>query len=180
MFDIIPPQYKMAVAIAGVVLLMGVEAYFVRDYYVMQGEAKVAKINSDNQQAQIDRDKLIKKEEAKAQAVKDKLEKDNVQAKKDIAAANNRYAAYVRAHGLRDPGSKTPGEQLPSDSGTASCSNSQPATDGKLSEQASDFLLALTRSADDLAADYKTCRDWAIKMHEWSQRNSDITTPSRD
>ena len=42
MFDIIPPQYKMAVAIAGVVLLMGVEAYFVRDYYVMQGEAKVA------------------------------------------------------------------------------------------------------------------------------------------
>lgn len=162
MFDIIPPQYKMAVAIAGVVLLMGVEAYFVRDYYVMQGEAKVAKINSDNQQAQIEHLGKIRTTESALLATKTQLEKNNVEYKKTISANHTYYTDYIAKHGLRDPGSKTPAGSVPCSAGDVSCAT-RPSENNLISRETGKFLFDLAAEADALRIDYGTCMEWAAK-----------------
>lgn len=158
--------YKTYFLIAAVVFVLGSEFVYVRGVYVNEGNAKVAALKADYDARAAKLAEELHAKEQKLNEVNQELEKQNVDAKKKIDAANKRYAQYVAAHGLRDPGVQTrPGAAEGGNSGTSgessgSCQNRE------LSVEASGFLLGITKEADELAADYKTCYDWATKVRE--------------
>lgn len=90
-----------------------------------------------------------------------KLEKDNVQkqtALDGILADNHRLAAELG--GLRDPGRRTSCDSaVPT--GTGGTGNAAVgSSEGRLSAEASQFLLDFARDADRAAQYANTCHDW--------------------
>ena len=94
------------------------------------------------------------------------LEIKNVEANKllDEALAKNRSLAR-KLGGLRDPLAKPPsGCPVPSGTGTPS-NPDDGATTGRLSDEASEFLLEFSREADEAANYATTCHNWAKELN---------------
>ena len=94
------------------------------------------------------------------------LEIKNVEANKllDEALAKNRSLAR-KLGGLRDPFAKPPsGCSVPTGTSTSSNSNDGTPT-GRLSDEASEFLLEFARDADDAANYATTCHNWAKELN---------------
>lgn len=94
------------------------------------------------------------------------LEIKNVEANKllnETLAENRRLARELG--GLRDPFAKpSSGCSVPTSTSTSSNSNDG-ASSGKLSEEASEFLLEFARDADDAANYATTCHNWAKELN---------------
>lgn len=105
--------------------------------------------------------------ERKHNAIATQLEIKNAeqQTSLDRALADNRRLAS-RLGGLRDPGSRAScSSAVPTTSGTAQ----QPPTEaaaGRLSAEASEFLLEFARDADRAAQYANSCHDWITKINE--------------
>lgn len=70
--------------------------------------------------------------------------------------------------GLRDPGRRPSGDSsVPSTPGTA-CQCSTGPAEGKLSDEATEFLLEFAAEADRAATYAQTCHDWAIGIKKGS------------
>ena len=94
------------------------------------------------------------------------LEIKNVEANKllDEALVKNRSLARELG-GLRDPFAKPPsGRPVPSGTGTPS-NPDDGATTGRLSDEASEFLLEFAREADEAANYATTCHNWAKELN---------------
>lgn len=105
--------------------------------------------------------------ERKHNAIATQLEIKNAeqQTTLDRALADNRRLAS-RLGGLRDPGSRA---SCPSAVSTASGTAQQPsaeASSGRLSAEATDFLLEFARDADRAAQYANSCHDWINKINE--------------
>ena len=91
------------------------------------------------------------------------------QSELDKALADNRDLAR-KLGGLRDPG-RRPTSSCPVPAATNAAS--QPAADpaaGRLSDEASEFLLAFSRAADEAAAYARTCHAWVKTLDDRSQK----------
>lgn len=105
--------------------------------------------------------------ERKHNAIATQLEIKNAeqQTSLDRALADNRRLAS-RLGGLRDPGSRA---SCPSAVSTTSGTTQQPpaeATSGRLSAEATEFLLEFARDADRVAQYANSCHDWISKINE--------------
>lgn len=102
--------------------------------------------------------------ERRYQEISQSLELEHVENKKhlgQIYADNKRLARELG--GLRDPGkSENCASQLPATT-TATGNAPEKFESARLSEAATEFLLALTRDADETASELKLCRDWIKK-----------------
>lgn len=160
-------QYKIYIILAALVALVAGEFFFVRDIYTTKCDVKVQAINEKNLKdtnANLERVRLIEKDLA---TTKDELEKSNVERKKKVSELHTYYTDYIAKHGLRDPGRKPsePAPAVPGNPGAAG-NDAGSCNDSRLSDQASGFLLGLTKEANEVKEDYKTCYEWAEKVRE--------------
>ena len=162
LFSMLTP-YKMYVIAGALVALVVGEFFFVRDIYVTKWKLEITTIRAENEQAAKEHLEKIRITEADLAAAKLQLENDNVVNKKKIADVNAVHAKYVAEHGLRDPGRKAPAGNVSCNPGSV-VSNPGPVENARLSEEASGFLLALTREADEMKADFQTCYAWKNKV----------------
>lgn len=105
--------------------------------------------------------------ERKHNAIATQLEIKNAeqQTSLDRALADNRRLAS-RLGGLRDPGSRA---SCPSAVPTTSSTAQQPpaeAASGRLSAEATEFLLEFARDADRAAQYANSCHDWISKIND--------------
>ena len=158
------PLKLYIIAGALVALIVG-EFFFVRDIYVTACDAKVLKIKSDHDEAIKKFKDEVRVKENKLGEVKHELEVQNVESKKKISETHTYYTNRIARDGLRDPGRKTPATGLPADPVVPGCPE-RPKCDTRLSEEASGFLLTLTREADEMKSDYATCYSWMTKVKQ--------------
>lgn len=149
--------YKIYFAIAAVIAVLGAEFFIVRDYYVTKHENAIYELQREADRKYQEANNLKNTTEDELTKTKDTLEKKNVESKQKIDDLHAYYAKRIRDLGLRDPGRiKKPAGPVPNNSGDASqCSES--GQDGKLSEQANEFLLSYGRDAEKVREDLKTC-----------------------
>jgi hypothetical protein len=99
-----------------------------------------------------------------ASTLKDELEKQNVRAKQDIEAslADNRRLTRELG-GLRDPG-RRPGSgcTVPANPDSPGV-DPDPSTEGRLSAEATEFLLEFAADADRAAQYAMTCHQWVTR-----------------
>lgn len=102
--------------------------------------------------------------ERRYQEISQSLELQHVENKKhldQIYADNKRLARELG--GLRDPGkSENCAGQLPATT-TGAGNSLEKFESARLSEAATEFLLALARDADEAASELKMCREWIKK-----------------
>lgn len=122
--------------------------YLTRDHYVKQHELQMSEIVMAGMQ-----DVLA----AQAQATQWEVEyNDQVRNANALARDNQRLTDEL---GMRDPFAAV----CPTAPQPAECPACRPC-DGKLSKQASQFLLDLTREADELRAYANTCYKWIQEL----------------
>lgn len=116
-----------------------------RDYYINKHEAFIQKLNAE-----------ALKRENKLQEAIDALVDENYTRTIEIERLSFNNASLVRQlGGLRDPGSsythknKSSGSDSKTDTGTV------------LSDEATEFLLELTRDADAVREQLRLCQEWA-------------------
>lgn len=166
MIGLIPPQYKVLVMVGAIAALMIGEFFVVRSYYLTYHDNEILKINNANLEKVNEQIEIAHGIEQRLLAAKTELEKEHAKRKGETDAAYDRGVAWVRKHGLRDPGKRAScaSNSVPGNPGT---SNSSGGTDaGTLSPEASEFLLKLTREADKLRDDYQLCRDFGVKVKQ--------------
>ena len=125
-----------------------------------------AQLKIERASAKLLADETAKVNEANAKAAKlaEQLEAEHADAMEDISAAlseNRRLAALNR--GLRDPGKRPDcSENTVRGPGPAAGIAEGGPAEGRLSAEASDFLLGFAADADRAATYAMTCHEWAI------------------
>jgi hypothetical protein len=111
-------------------------------------------------QLQVATEKVIETER-KHNAIATQLEIQNAekQSTLDKALSDNRRLA-AQLGGLRDPGRRTSCAAATSTTGAATEQPPAQASDGRLSAEATEFLLEFAREADRAAQYANTCYDW--------------------
>ena len=167
MIELLLSNKKILILIAFIAVLAG-EYFYVKHQSNQECQMKLQLLQNEFDKKVAAAQQELHNKEMQLNDMTIKLEKQNVEAKKQIQTINRKYAEYVKSHGgLRDPGKPN------SSTNTNGNSNSTPATqsaesagDRKLSDEATKFLLDLTAEADELKADYSTCYEWANKVQE--------------
>jgi len=160
---LLPDLRTAAIAcLAGVVIGALPAWYFTAEYK----DSKWGKAISDQKVEaanvlQAETDKVLAAERA-ANKFKDQLEKQHADSQKriDTTLADNRRLARELG-GLRDPGRRPSGSCPAPGTSDASGVNSSASTEGRLSDQASEFLLEFAAEADRVAEYAMTCHLWA-------------------
>lgn len=92
--------------------------------------------------------------------LKDSVEKDHAEAQSRIVRAVADARRDVAARGLRDPGARrTCPSPVPSSTNPAAVDHD--AAEGRLSTEATDFLLTLASEADSAVIQLEACQAWA-------------------
>lgn len=162
---------KLEIVVVAAILLVGATFGATRSFYVYKHKAEIAQINANTAEKLADHQKKVTDSQDRLYVAKSDLEKLYAKSKSDIQTLNNKHAAWIRANGLRDPGRVAKQQdptELPQNPGSTSSCN-EPATDGKLSEQASEFLLSEAKRADEVVAAYNVCKAWVYKVRSDSQ-----------
>ena len=99
------------------------------------------------------------------QRLANQIEVQHVQSTKqlDAALADNRRLARELG-GLRDPGCRTSGECSVSSNSSSTGVIAAGSSDGRLSDEASEFLLEFARQADEAAQYAATCHQWIKQL----------------
>lgn len=173
---IIPPQYKLAALIIGVVLAVGSASVLTwkmtSDHYTAQIttiNAQHEKWIADNQLAVAE--KLLDATNSRATAYQELNEvrgKLDERYQTDITSIA-RDIAGLRNVKLRDPGSQTPANGSSGSAGAGSSpgtGGSEQASSGAgvLSEQTTEFLLGFAGEAETVSATLRTCLDWKAEV----------------
>lgn len=172
-------QYKTAIILVAVILVLGSVVGLTREYYVTKYESEINQLVTAHQKV-IDKfekegiELVSKKQEeiiAKQNEINElneRLRKENGEANKRIQALLNRYRDLVNSgYRLQDPGprSDSSGDSSGSNPGT---STGNPSTAGKreLSAEASRFLLQFGAEADQVVEQYKMCQQYVIEVRK--------------
>lgn len=167
------PSFKTAaISFALGALLCAPTAYYVNRYAV---NAAQVKIDVQKQQAA---DELLTATnkthavETQLAALGQQIEVTHNAAQKVLSDNARLNAQLVAARGLFDPGRRASGASpVPASANVAASSvPADPASDGRLSAGASEFLLALTQRANAALQYARDCREWTL--------NSQVTAPS--
>lgn len=160
---LLPDLRTAAIAcLAGVVIGALPAWYFTAEYKDSQwGKAVSDQKVEAAKVLQAETDKVLVAERA-ANQFKDKLEKQNAESQKRIDAtlADNRRLARELG-GLRDPGRRPSGSCTSAGTSDASGVDSGATAEGRLSVEASEFLLEFAAEADRVAEYAMTCHLWA-------------------
>lgn len=157
-------NYALA-AIAG--LLIGVVAswWLTASYKNASWRAtiEVQKVEAARQ-LQVATEKAVQTERDN-QRLANQIEVQHVQSTKqlDAALADNRRLARELG-GLRDPGRRTSGECSVSSNSSSTGVIAAGSSDGRLSDEASEFLLEFARQADEAAQYAATCHQWIKQL----------------
>lgn len=157
--------YKIYIIIGALLALMVGEFFFVKDIYVTAGQVEIAKLKNEQLEAISKNKDRIRSTETTLAAAKLELENENVANKRKISEIHTYYTNLVKRDGLRDPGRKTACDSVPGNPG-ANGGDQGSGENARLSEEASGFLLELTREADEMKADYTTCYKWKTRASE--------------
>ena len=157
-------NYALA-AIAGLLIGVVVSWWLTASYKDTSWRATIeAKKVEAARQLQVATEKAVQTERDN-QRLANQIEVQYVQSTKqlDAALADNRRIARELG-GLRDPGRRTSGEcSLPTGSGATGVAAAGTA-EGRLSDEASEFLLGFARQADDAAQYAATCHQWIKQL----------------
>lgn len=163
---IFPSLQSAAIAFGvGMALSVPLTWYVTSEYKNARHTASIEKQKSEAATVlQRETDKVIAAERRTAK-FKDELELQHaksIEQVNEILADNNRLAA--RLGGLRDPG-RRPGcnGTLPATAQPAAV-DPAPASDGRLSSEATEFLLGFAAEADRAAIYAQTCHAWAVSV----------------
>lgn len=163
--NLIPVQYRAAaLAIAILVVLSAVAGaswYFTAEYKDATWTAAIEKQKVEAAaQLQIATEDVLKKERAATQRnINLEIENGKANVKINTILSNNRKLARELG-GLRDPGRRPSCiNAMPADNPAGV--SADPAAEGRLSDQASEFLLGFAAEADRAAEYALTCHVWA-------------------
>lgn len=162
---LIPVQYRAAALAIAILVVLGAVAggswYLTAEYKDAKWTAAIEKQKVEAAaQLQAATEGVLKKERAATQR-NTNLEIDNAKAnaKVNIALSTNRKLA-AELGGLRDPGRRAScRDAVPADSPAGV--SADPAAEGRLSAEASEFLLGFAADADRAAEYALTCHIWA-------------------
>lgn len=162
---IMPSLQSAAIAFGvGMALSVPLTWYVTSEYKNARHTAIIEKQKSEAATVlQRETEKVIAAERRTAK-FKDELELQHaksIEQVNEILADNNRLAA--RLGGLRDPGRRPGCDGTMPTAVKPATINSAPAAEGRLSNEATEFLLGFAADADRAAIYAQTCHEWAVK-----------------
>lgn len=158
-------QNQILALIAAIVLGAFGSWWVTSDYYQARFDAAVGRQKAEASKALVEATDRAVAAERKHNQLAQTLEVSHAQnrQKLDSALADNRRLARELG-GLRDPGYREGGNcTVPASPAGTGIAIRQPAT-GRLSAEASDFLLEFARDADRAAQYASLCHDWIEKL----------------
>ena len=161
----LPSLQSAAIAFgAGMVLSIPLTWYVTAEYKDALHTAAVARQKSEAAQVLQQETEKVIAAERKTAKLKDELELQHAKSLEQvntIMAENKRLAA--RLGGLRDPGRRESCNGTLPATGKTPGLDSDPTAEGRLSSEASEFLLEFAAEADRAAIYAQTCHEWAMK-----------------
>ena len=161
----LPSLQSAAIAFgAGMVLSIPLTWYVTAEYKDALHTAAVSRQQAEAALVlQQETEKVIAAERRTAK-LKDELEIQHAKSIEQVNAilADNRRLA-ARLGGLRDPGRRESCNSPVPSAGKTAGVNPEPSAEGRLSSEATEFLLEFAADADRAAVYAQTCHEWAMK-----------------